>query len=69
VFRTIHNQNRIEGKLKGIIILKYKKVDMKLTKLTKEQITTPQRHDLFNPRVINNKIINFSEKKLGCITQ
>jgi len=40
----LYIQNTIEKKLKGIIRLKYKKLDMKLTKLTQKQTITPQKN-------------------------
>ena len=58
-----YNQNTIEEKLKGIIILKYKNLDMKLTKLTQKHTVTPQKHDSFYPWVVNNINITFFDKE------
>jgi len=52
-------QQTFEEKLKRINRLKYKNLDMKLTKLIQIQNIIPGEHHSFYPRIINNTNITF----------
>jgi hypothetical protein len=57
-------QHTIEEKLQRETQTKYKNLDNKLNKLTKEQTTTPREKHTFHPRVINNTNITFSDNEM-----
>ena len=56
-------QDPIEEKLKKQIRPKYEKLDKKLQKLSREQTKTPDEHQSFYPRVVNNTNIPFTKSK------
>jgi hypothetical protein len=47
-------QHTIEEKLRSAVQKKYKSLDMKLTKLTQQQIKTPREPQTFYLRIANN---------------
>lgn len=60
----LYIQQRIEGKLKKVIQLRYKNLDKNLNRLVQEQRKTPKEIHTFYPRVVNNTNITFTNSEI-----
>jgi hypothetical protein len=56
-------QYSVESKLKNIIKEKYKRLEAKLAKLTREQVKKPNKNHTLFPRLVNLTSITFSERE------